>query len=179
MFRLSRFPMLKATSFKIMPTNYFQSRTKLPFACINIATLLVKTLFNKLLKCLIQWNPKARRLILKAPQSLWNFTHGTAAQQLILLSNYRAIGVFLNINIAASILQESWCQLSPNRYRSAGRNEKMAPWPILWIRHGHPPPHHHRTAIMETHIMKTLKPQNPLRSAATAPLPLRTSGNVP
>ena len=59
---------------------------------------LVETLFNKPFKCLypdIPWNPKVRRLILKAPQPLWNLTDGTAAQQLILLSNYRAIGVFL------------------------------------------------------------------------------------
>ena len=55
-----------------------------------------------------------------------------------------------SINIAASILQESWCQLSSNRYRSAGRNGKMAPGPILRIRRGHPPPHRHRTAIVET-----------------------------
>ena len=55
----------------------------------------------------------------------------------------------------------------------------MAPGPILWIRRGHPPPRRHRTAIVETHNMKTLKPKNPLRSAATAPLPLRMSGNVP
>ena len=53
MFRLSRFPILKATSFKIMQTNYFQYWAKLPFACIDIATLLVEALFNKLLKCLI------------------------------------------------------------------------------------------------------------------------------
>ena len=53
MFRLSRFPILKATSFKIMQTNYFMSWAKLPFACINIAALLVETLFSKLLKCLI------------------------------------------------------------------------------------------------------------------------------
>ena len=47
---------------------------------------------------------------------------------------------------------------------------KMAPGPILRIRRGHPPPHRHRTAIVETHNMKTLKPKDPLRSAATAPL---------
>ena len=79
----------------------------------------------------------------------------------------------------AAILQESWCQLSPNCYRSARRNGKMAPRPILRIRRGHPPPHRHRTAIVETHNMKTLKPKNPLRSAVTAPLLLRISGNVP
>ena len=45
----------------------------------------------------------------------------------------------------------------------------MAPGPILQIHRGHPPPHHHRTAIVETHNMKTLKPQNSLRSTATAP----------
>ena len=89
------------------------------------------------------------------------------------MTNYRAIGVFFYLNIAASILQESWCQLSPNRYRSAGRNGKLAPGPILRIRRGHPPPHRHRTAIVETHNMKTPKPKNPLHPAATAPLPLR------
>ena len=36
-----------------MQTNYIQSWAKLPFAYINIATLLVDILFNKLLKCLI------------------------------------------------------------------------------------------------------------------------------
>ena len=47
------------------------------------------------------------------------------------------------------------------------------------IRRGQPPPHRHRTAIVETHNMKTLKLKNPLRPAATALLPLRVSGNVP
>ena len=36
-----------------MQADYFQSRAKLPFAYINIATLLVETLVNELLKCLI------------------------------------------------------------------------------------------------------------------------------
>ena len=36
-----------------MQTDYFQSWAKLPLACINIATLQVGTLFNKLLKSLI------------------------------------------------------------------------------------------------------------------------------
>ena len=53
MFWLSRFPILKDTSLKIMQTNYFQSWAKLPVAYINIATQQVETLFNKLLKCLI------------------------------------------------------------------------------------------------------------------------------
>ena len=55
----------------------------------------------------------------------------------------------------------------------------MAPGPILRIRRGRPLPYRHRTAIVETHNMKALKLKNPLRSAATAPLPLRSSGNVP
>ena len=33
----------------------------------------------------------------------------------------------------------------------------MALGPILRIRRGHPPPHRHRTAIVETHNMKTQK----------------------
>ena len=87
-------------------------------------------------------------------------------------------GIF-NINIAASMLHESLCQLSPNHYRFSGRNGKMAPGYILRIRRGYPPAHRHRTARVETHSMKTLKTKNPLRPAATAPLPLRISGNVP
>ena len=127
----------------------------------------------------ISWNPKTRRLIFKALQSQWNFTDGTAAQKPILLSNYRAIGAFLISNIAASILQEMWCQLSPNRYRSAGRNGKMAPGPIRRIRRGHPPPHLHHTAMVQTHNMKTLKTKNPPLQATTAPLPPCISGNAP
>ena len=92
----------------------------------------------------------------------------TTADSPVNLQSDRSI---FNINIPTSILQETWCQLSSNRYRSAG--------PILPIRRGHPPPHRHRTSIVETHNMKTLKPKNPLRSAATAPLPLCVSGNVP
>ena len=70
--------------------------------------------------------------------------------------------------------------MSPNHYRSAGRNGKNG----CRTHSADPPrtpacaPPPHRT-IVETHNMKTLKPQNPLRSAATAPLPLRLSGNVP
>ena len=90
----------------------------------------------------------------------------TAADSSVKLQSDR--GIF-DIIIAASILHEIRCQLSPNRYRSAGRNGKMAPGPILRIRRGHPPPHRHRTAIVEIYNMKTLKPQNPLRPAATAP----------
>ena len=181
MFRLSRFPILKAKPFKIMQTNYFQSRAKLPFACINIATLLVETLFNKLLRYLIltfceiqkpgDWYLKLHN---RSEISQTEQQHNSwFSCQITERSGY-----FYN-NIAAFILQEVWSKLSPNRYRSAGRNGKMAPGPILRIRRGHPPPHRHRTTIVETHNMKTLKPKNPLRSTVTAPLPLRISGNVP
>ena len=72
-------------------------------------------------------------------------------------------GIF-NINIAVSILQESRCQLSPNGYRSAGRNGKWLQDPFC----GSAADTRLRTAIVETHNMKTLKPKDPLRSAATA-----------
>ena len=49
----------------------------------------------------------------------------------------------------------------------------MAPGPVLRIRRGPPPPHRHRTAIVETHNMKTLKPKKSAPSSgdrsATAP----------
>ena len=117
----------------------------------------------------IPWTPKARGLVLKSSPIALKFhrrNSSTTADSPVKLPSDRGI---CNINIAASILQESWCQLSPNRYRSAGRNGKMAPGPILRIRRGHPPPHRYRTAIVETHNTKTLKPKTPLRSAATAP----------
>ena len=44
---------VSAIPFSYTESHVLQNNAKLPFACINIATLLVETLFNKLLKCLI------------------------------------------------------------------------------------------------------------------------------
>ena len=181
MFRLSCVPILKATPLKIIQTNYFQSWTKLPFAYINIATLPVETLFNKLLRCLIL----TFREILKPGDWYLKLSNRSEISQTekqhsswFSCQLTERSGSF-NIDIAASILQDHRWQLSPNRYRSAGRSGKMVPGPIVRIRRGHPPPHRHRTAIVEIHNMKTVKPKNPLRTASTVPLPLRISGNVP
>ena len=114
---------------------WFPVLSKVTTAYTNIESLLVETLFNKLLKCFIltfRETPKARRLILSIALKFHRRNRSTVADSPVKLRSNR--GIFI-INIAASILQESWCQLSPNRYRSAGRNGKKAPGPILRIGH--------------------------------------------
>ena len=84
----------------------------------------------------IPWNPKAERLI-----SLWNLTGGSAAQQLIRPSNFRAIGVFF---ISISRLRY-FKKFDANCLQTAtapqDRTVKRLQDPSLWIRRGHPPPH--------------------------------------
>ena len=176
MFRLFCVAILKATSLKIM--KQIISSTEQSYHVLSSTLWIYQLRLSS--RCLIlafSENPKASRVILKSSSQIALKSHrgnsSTAADSPVKLQSDR--GIF-NIDIAASILQENRCKMSPNRYRFAGRSGKMAPGPILWIRRGHPPPHRH---LVEIHNMKTLKPPNPPRPAATAPLPLRMSGNVP
>ena len=145
MFRLSRFPILKATTFKKMQTNYFQAWAKLPLACINIATLLVKTLFNKLLKCLIltfREFPKPRDWYLKLSNR--SETSHTEQQHSSWFScQITERSGYFNINIAAAILQESWCQLSPNRKAERKNGSKTHSVDPPRTPASAPPPHRH------------------------------------
>ena len=174
MFRVSLFPILKATSFKIIQTNYFQSWAKLPFASINIANLL----FNKLLRCLIltfrelpkpgDWNIELsnRSEISQTEQqhSSWFSCQITKRPGYFW---YQYGGCDTSGELMPNVSQ-------PLPLRKAERKK--------WLQDpfcGSTADTLLRTAIMEIHNMKTLKPRNPLRSATTAPLPLRISGNAP
>ena len=165
MCRLSRFPILKTTSLKIILTNYFQSWTKLLFAYINIATLLVETLFNKLLNCVIltfREIPKPGDLYLK----LSNRSEISQTEQQH------------NSGFSCPITERSgYFNIKYSGFDTSRELMLIVSKPLLLRRaerkngsrtHSADPPRH-RTAIVETHNMKTLKPKNPLRPAATAP----------
>ena len=101
------------------------------FVFISITTLPVEALFNRLLKYLILTFRETSK-----PGSWYNSPitlkfdrriRSTTAIRPVQFQSYRSI---FNIDIVASILQETWGQLSPNRYRSAGRNGEMAQGPI-------------------------------------------------
>ena len=166
MFRLSRFPVLKATSFKIMQTNYFQSWAKLPLACINTATLLVETLFNKLLKCLIlifrelpkpgDWYSKlSNRSEISQTEQQHNswFSCQITERSSYFWYQYSGFDTSRELMPIVSKPQggtEKWLQ-DPFCGSAADTRLRTA------------------TAIVETYNMKTLTSKNPLRSAATAP----------
>ena len=147
--------------------------------CYNkIGTLPVETLLNKLLRCLILTCceiPKPRDWYLKlSNRSEISQQHSSwFSCQITERSGY-----FQYQYSGFDTSRESMpVVFKPLPLRRVER--KNGSGPILRIRRGHPPPHRHRTAIVEIHNMKTLKPKNPLRPAVTAPLPLRISGNVP
>ena len=94
----------------------------------------------------IPWNLKARRLILKALQSLWNFTDGTAAQQVILRANYRAIGYFLYQYSGFDTSRESMPIVSkplPHRRAERKNGSKTHSADPPRTPASAPPPHHH------------------------------------
>ena len=88
----------------------------------------------------------------------------TAANLPVRFRNDRSI---LNINIGASKLQETWDQLSLNRYLSAGRNGKMGPIPADPPRTPFvpPPPHHSGNTQHKNNVTQKSPPHCGDRSA--------------
>ena len=168
MFRLSCVPILKAT------TNYFQSWAKLPFAYINIVTLPVETLFSKL-RCLIltfSEIPKPGDWYLKLSNR--SEISETEQQHSSWFSSQitERSGYFWYWYSGFDISRESMPHVSkPLPLRGA---EKWLQDPF----YGSAADVRLRTALVEIHNMKTLKPKHPRCPAATARLPLRISGNV-
>ena len=124
------------------------------FVFISITTLSVDALFNKLLRCLIlilrfreiskpeDWHSST--IALQCDRQINSATADRPVQ-------FQSDWIIININITTSIVQETCGQLSPNRYRSAGRSGKMAPGPI---------------------------PADPPRTPASVPPPPRRNGNT-
>ena len=127
------------------------------FVFISITTLPVDALFNKLLRCLIlrfreiskPWDWHSSTIASKFDRQISSTTAGWHVQ-------FQSDRSIFDINFTASILQDTWGQLSPNRYHTAGRNKKWLQDPFLRTRREHPHPSRLRPAVMEVHNMKTL-----------------------
>ena len=97
-------------------------------------------------------------------QQLWNFDRWITCTTADIPAQFQSDHAIFNINITASILQETWGQLFQTITALPGRMEKWLQDPFLQTGRGHPPLFYLCPIIVET-----LLPQNLLHTAVTSP----------